>query len=327
MSYLPDKPLSESHYTKMYIEYVEETNLWVLQRGAGFVLLSLILIALAATVYLYLIGFLIFQKTVFYMFVPIIIILPLEGIGAQILITIELLAIFTSIYLVATNEKGGIIAELSGKTKEIMSYSESFFIGYFLSIVIVFLINVGNGGGFDFIDLYHISLDAPFCEELSFRFLWLLFPVAIYSSIIEGLHKENFEKKGLFDIILKGKGDLSKPDYYLLGFSSVFFGFVHWVIFGVNLRNMEIIFEYGWAPGKIIQASLIGLFMGYFALKYGLPFSLVFHWLVNTLGALGMLMITTNNIAALAFYSILMLLVIGLGLIFLVVVIYRLIKS
>ncbi len=327
MSYLPDKPLSESRYTRMYIEYVEETELWILQRAAGIVLLSLITIALGATVYFYLIGLLVFQKVVFYIFVPIILILPLEGVGAQILLTIELLVIFTSVYFVATNEKGGIIAEYHGKTRSLVSYSESFFIGYFLSIIIVLLINVGNGGGFDFIDLYHISLSAPFCEEISFRLLWLLLPVALYTITMGQNLDDNFEQKDLLNIILKGKGKLNKLDYYLLGFSSVFFGFVHWVIYGINLRNMEIVFEYGWAPGKIIQASLIGFFMGYFALKYGLPFSIVFHWLVNTLGAVNMLLFMTNNLIVLVFYSLLMLLIIGLGLVFLIVAAYRFIKG
>ena len=51
--------------------------------------------------------------------------------------------------------------------------------------------------------------------------------------------------------------------------NSVFFGFSH-VIFG---GNYEI--------GKITQATLGGLFLGWLYYRYGLVTSIIFHWISN----------------------------------------------
>ncbi|HXT83595.1 MAG TPA: CPBP family glutamic-type intramembrane protease [Verrucomicrobiae bacterium] len=108
---------------------------------------------------------------------------------------------------------------------------------------------------------------APLNEEILFRILFLGIPLSIIifkykNSIISALIQPSK------NLLIK-----SKRDKYILFIiiitNSIFFGLSH-VIFG---GNYEI--------GKITQASIGGLFLGWIYFRYGLMLSITFHWISN----------------------------------------------
>lgn len=65
-----------------------------------------------------------------------------------------------------------------------------------------------------------------------------------------------------------------KPAVYtFLAVSSLLFGYAHYASGS------------GWGPGKISEAALAGLFLGYLYIKYGFATSVLLHWSVNYVGS------------------------------------------
>ncbi len=61
--------------------------------------------------------------------------------------------------------------------------------------------------------------------------------------------------------------------YTFLGISSLLFGYAHYASGS------------GWGPGKITEAALAGLFLGYLYIKYGFSANILLHWSVNYVGS------------------------------------------
>jgi len=108
---------------------------------------------------------------------------------------------------------------------------------------------------------------APLNEEILFRVLFLGIPLSII------IFKY---KNSIISALIHPGGNLlirSRKDKYILFIvilaNSIFFGLAH-VIFG---GNYEI--------GKITQASIGGLFLGWIYFRYGLMLSITFHWISN----------------------------------------------
>jgi hypothetical protein len=147
------------------------------------------------------------------------------------------------------------------------------FSGYFvLSIIIdqvqqLFGIHIGNPLTSNPLLSYFYLTAAPLNEEILFRVIFLGIPL----SLILFKYKNSFISALIHpskNIFIKSSRD--KYLLFLIIFlNSVFFGLAH-VIFG---GNYEI--------GKITQASLGGLFLGWLYYRYGLVISIIFHWISN----------------------------------------------
>lgn len=130
---------------------------------------------------------------------------------------------------------------------------------------------------------YFYLTASPLNEEILFRVIFLGIPL----SLIVFKYKNSF----ISALIHPSKNiSIKSPrDKYILFLiillNSVFFGLAH-VIFG---GNYEI--------GKITQASLGGLFLGWLYYRYGLATSIIFHWISNyvlfSYGLLGLIVFNT----------------------------------
>ena len=147
------------------------------------------------------------------------------------------------------------------------------FSGYFLlSIVIdlvqqLFGIRIGNPlVANPLLSFFNLTI-SPLNEEILFRVIFLGIPLSLMffsfkSSFISCLFHPS---KNLSVKSNKGKNVI----LLLIFANSVFFGLSH-VVFG---GNYEI--------GKITQASMGGLFLGWLYYRYGLGTSIIFHWISN----------------------------------------------
>jgi hypothetical protein len=143
---------------------------------------------------------------------------------------------------------------------------------FVLSIIIdqvqqTFGIHMGNPLMSNPLLSYFYLTAAPLNEEILFRVIFLGVPL----SLILFKYKNSFISTLIHPS--KNISIQSNRDKYLLFLiiflNSVFFGLAH-VIFG---GNYEI--------GKITQASLGGLFLGWLYYRYGLAISIIFHWISN----------------------------------------------
>ncbi len=147
------------------------------------------------------------------------------------------------------------------------------FSGYFLLSIIIdlvqqrFGIHIGNPSlNNPLISFFYLTA-APLNEEILFRVIFLGIPL----SLILFRYRNSF----ISTIIHPGKNlsvETSRDRnllFLIIFLNSVFFGLAH-VIFG---GNYEI--------GKITQASLGGLFLGWLYYRYGLGTSIIFHWISN----------------------------------------------
>ncbi len=108
---------------------------------------------------------------------------------------------------------------------------------------------------------------APLNEEILFRIIFLGVPLSLVlvryknsliSTLIHPGKNVSVESKGVKILI-----------FLIIFFNSAFFGLSH-VVFGG---------DYG--IGKITQATMGGLFLGWLYYKYGIVTSIIFHWISN----------------------------------------------
>ncbi len=147
------------------------------------------------------------------------------------------------------------------------------FSGYFVLSIIIdqvqqsFGVHMGNPLMTNPLLSYFYLTAAPLNEEILFRVIFLGIPL----SLILFKYKNSFISALIHPS--KNISINSQRDKYILFIiiflNSVFFGLAH-VIFG---GNYEI--------GKITQASLGGLFLGWLYYRYGLAISIIFHWISN----------------------------------------------
>ncbi len=89
---------------------------------------------------------------------------------------------------------------------------------------------------------------------------------------------KNQPKLGLKDILLAFRGKykiVGLPEWILIFFSSLIFGFAHWEAWTGS-----------WGAWKIVQASVSGFFLSYAFVKYGIESSIFIHFCSNTISAL-----------------------------------------
>jgi len=189
-------------------------------------------------------------------------------IGITFLLLLFLLGSLLYLFL---NKRMGLLKEIRGFGKRyIFTFSEAFYISFFGSFILIFLLPLTqptNQASMEVIIFYayFATSIAPVIEETVFRMAFLLVPIAI---------KEKFwkNKEKSFLVVLQGKDRLDNIDMILLGISSLAFGLAHY--FG------------GWEFNKVFQATFLGLFLGYVALRGGIFSSITFHWTWNILSTL-----------------------------------------
>lgn len=200
--------------------------------------------------------------------------------------------------------------------KSAITLSEAFLSCFSLSIVLIFIFPMRfmletEMGEEYFLKLaYEAAVVAPIMEELTFRLLFLLFPLAAIYSII---------KKDLsnFKIILVGKPNVDVLDIPLIIITAILFGYTHYTA--------------GWPFEKIYQATVLGLFLGYIAVKRGILSSICLHWAINSfvIFALVILLQLSPIFAAfiLLFFSLFIFATIPIGLYATAVIFIRILKA
>ncbi|MHA1631177.1 MAG: double zinc ribbon domain-containing protein [Candidatus Heimdallarchaeota archaeon] len=101
-------------------------------------------------------------------------------------------------------------------------------------------------------------------------------PITQESLLIKSF--KNQPKLGLKDILLAFRGKykiVGLPEWILIFFSSLIFGFAHWEAWTGS-----------WGAWKIVQASVSGFFLSYAFVKYGIESSIFIHFCSNTISAL-----------------------------------------
>lgn len=136
-------------------------------------------------------------------------------------------------------------------------------------------------------------------EEISFRLILIGVPM-IFVILIRFLIQENaktdslpvektVEKKRIkiADIFLAIRGkykSIGYPEWFLIGISSLIFGFAHWEGWTGS-----------WGAWKIVQASLSGFFLSYAFVKYGIESAIFIHITNNVISALTLVSIEVGN--------------------------------
>ncbi len=161
---------------------------------------------------------------------------------------------------------------------------------YFLLSIIIdlvqqsFGVHIGNPLMSNPLLSFFYLTNAPLNEEILFRVIFLGIPL----SLIIFKYRDSF-----ISAIIHPSGNISIKSsrdknllFLIISLNSIFFGLAH-VIFG---GNYEI--------GKITQASLGGLFLGWLYYRYGLGVSIIFHWISNyvifSYGLMGAIVFNTS---------------------------------
>jgi len=167
-------------------------------------------------------------------------------------------------------------------------------------------ISTGSLTGDPFLLLMNFTL-APLTEETTFRVMLIGLPVLVLSlimfrdfspmTIVKALWRpssvwdvdEDAETEAVIVRSFKETGPSIFPDgssdslkvraikpvvYAFLFLSSLIFGYAHYAS-GI-----------GWGPGKVSEAALAGLVLGYLYIKYGFQTSVLLHWSVNYVGSI-----------------------------------------
>jgi len=201
------------------------------------------------------------------------------------------LLIICFIYLLF-NSRVGLIKEMMGFGKKyIMTFSEAFYIGFLVSLILILLAPLTAPAKNVPLPVvlyfgFTATVFAPFLEESIFRLLFLLIPIAIKEKI-------RSEGKRAVEIIVRGKDEIDNYDVLFIFISSFSFGLAH--LWG------------GWEFNKLFQASFLGLFLAYVALRGGIASSIVFHWAWNTLATFIVIMLVYDYV-----YQMYLALIIGL---------------
>lgn len=118
---------------------------------------------------------------------------------------------------------------------------------------------------------------APFAEEFGFRIL----PLGLLSTFIVlrarglGTTRKDAAMAFLIPGIIRGKYGLklTKWDYILVTATSILFGLAHFL-------------SGAWDPGKIISAAMVGFFLAFSFLKFGVFMDIPMHWFYNGFSSL-----------------------------------------
>jgi len=165
-------------------------------------------------------------------------------------------------------------------------------------------VSTGSLNGDAFSLLVDFTL-APLLEEVSFRLIMIGIPVLVLGLIMfrdfspGGIGKALWRPSSLWDVDESEEGEIIhssfettgpslfpaqaqrslkvkaiKPVVYVfVALSSVMFGYAHYASGA------------GWGPGKISEAALAGLALGYLYVKYGFHTSALMHWSIDYVGS------------------------------------------
>lgn len=172
-----------------------------------------------------------------------------------------------------------------------VSHSELYFVGFSLSLLSAFIILIilllrGFSASLQevsspvpeedvFTGVYLIAVTAPLFEEFLFRFLLLLFPLALYTYWKE--------RRGLGEIY-RGKQEISRKNWLVLLGNAVLFGFAHFgwkSLFGGSGQVAVLLTRW-----KIAQTTVLGIILAFAAMKWGITTSFTIHWTINALSAM-----------------------------------------
>ena len=189
---------------------------------------------------------------------------------------------------------------LSYKTSSIQEFAEIFASVMFLSIAITLLMQAGGVKtptiGINKIPLYAqmlALLHASVYEEIVTRLVFLGIPVFIWRRIISN---RNSEKPAGYIHILGGGYNFGIPEITFMLVSSAIFGIAH---------------TPAWGWWKFLPAFIAGLGMSYLYLKYGIHYSILFHFATDFMSV----SMNMNNTLLLAFGTIFTTLI-ALGVVF-----------
>jgi hypothetical protein len=143
-------------------------------------------------------------------------------------------------------------------------------------------VGVGTGGlsGDPFLLLMDLTI-SPLIEEIGYRFFLIGVPLAVlvlatrppFRKIMKTLWRPSaaWDDEPVPDPeqINMPSNTLKNFTYFLIAFSSILFGLAHWLSGA------------GWDYGKISEAALDGVALGYLYVRYGLHASILFHWVVD----------------------------------------------
>lgn len=142
-------------------------------------------------------------------------------------------------------------------------------------------VQVGGLKG-DPLDLFLSIVAAPVAEEIGFRFALIGIPVFLIGLFLVGPSRALralWRPSAVWDDV-PGTGSSARRKtfvkllaYSLLVVSSLLFGLAHYVSGA------------GWGLGKISEAAIAGLALGFAYIRYGLHTDIILHWSVNNLTA------------------------------------------
>ncbi|MEX2689546.1 MAG: CPBP family glutamic-type intramembrane protease [Candidatus Njordarchaeum guaymaensis] len=221
--------------------------------------------------------------------------------------------LLTSIVWLFVNRDYGVIEDIKENNLErgLISFSEAFLATFAISIIWFLIFPIESpfiNPDEDFI--FAVTVLAPIFEEISFRFVFLLFPIALVKIITK-----KRKSKDILREILVGTNENNRLQAIFLIISSILFGYVHVL--------------YGWPLVKIPQAVLLGFTMGYFAIRSGILASIGLHWAINSFSIMPDFLILIGESSEGILYSISILTqtaVLAIGLLVTIVLIYRIIN-
>lgn len=117
----------------------------------------------------------------------------------------------------------------------------------------------------DLVQFFQISV-SPIMEEIGFRVILVGIPIFLFFSL---RHSPKHFVKTLWHPF----SNVSFHNYLVIGTIIVGMG----VLFGIS----HVIFGEGWTSGKIAQASIGGIILGWVYFRYGLVSSVLIHWGTN----------------------------------------------
>jgi len=253
-------------------------------------LITILLLALLGIYTITLISYLLENFSVIIFYLPIIII-PIYGFPFATLINATLTAIILlSIFL-------GLKYCSAEIQKRKVFIGEIIPVIYLIATIISILIPQEQPIPLDIRIVPALVIWAPIYEEIFFRLILILLPVAI--------------KTNNFRIFFEKKDSIERFDLIIISLSSLIFGLYH----------------YSAGLGGILAATIAGLFLGYICVRYGLIFSILTHFMLNLLTGSYIVAFSYGHIYVLYFNLATMTLLIAMGIPNLILLCFYILKQ
>ena len=292
------------------------------------IIIIFVIIALIITAFSIVIGFLSGNYTILYIFVPILLFhYGGGGLFFAIMILIETTVIIFSAIHIFTHVEAGLISDFKKESNVLITFSEAFLIGYSISIILIMLMPFEGNFEIPISYIHLVVLAAPFWEEVSFRFLWLALPIWL---IYRNLKKSDQSFK---NVIIRGVRALGAYEWLAIILNAFLFGFMHYFIISIDLEeliikgNFVLEFEFSWPIQKVVQASVLGVILGYLAVRYGFPMAIAFHWMWNSFSSMLVIAYLLKMEYLLIIFGLFSFIVFILGLVAIMILLVRFVRS